>query len=121
MFSFVFRGRSTRAQFWGYTFINLLIWGIIVYCFIKYPRGLANNVITAIGIMYLAITIIPTFAIISRRWHDIGRTGWWTLLNFVPVAGTIATLCFFLYHGDRFTNKYGRDPYDKKLKRRRGR
>lgn len=117
----VFRGRSTRVQFWSYTLVNLLLWGVIVYCFLKYPRGLANNVVTAIGIMYFVITIVPTLALISRRWHDIGRTGLWTLLNLVPGAGTIATLCFFLYHGDRFTNKYGRDPYDKKLKRRRSR
>lgn len=115
----VFRGRSTRAEFWGFTIVNAICWGIIIYFFIKYPRGLANSVMTAIAIMYFLIMLTPSIAVMIRRWHDIGRTGAWVLLNLVPIAGTIATLGFFLYRGDNFTNKYGRDPYDKRLKRRR--
>lgn len=115
----VFRGRSTRMEFWGYTLVNMILWGIIAYFFIKYPHGLANNVIMAIAIMYFMLTLIPSIALIFRRWHDLGRTGLWVLLNIVPLAGYITTLCFFLYRGDTETNKYGRDPYDKKLKRKR--
>ena len=115
----VFRGRSTRKEFWGFTIVNAICWFIIGYFFLKYPRGLANSIMTAIAIMYFLITLTPTIAVMMRRWHDIGRTGAWVLINLVPLAGFIATLGFFLYRGDDFTNKYGRDPYDKRLKRRR--
>lgn len=115
----VTRGRSTRMEFWGFTIVNAICWGIICYFFIKYPRGLANNVMTAIAIMYFLLTVTPAITVMMRRWHDIGRTGAWVLINLIPIAGTITTLGFFLYRGDNFTNKYGRDPYDKRLKRRR--
>ena len=115
----VFKGRSTRMEFWGFTIVNAICWLIIGYLFIKYPRGLANSIMTTVAIIYFLVTVTPSIAVIMRRWHDIGRTGTWILLNLVPVAGWIATLGFFLYRGDNFTNKYGRDPYDKRLKRRR--
>lgn len=115
----VFRGRSTRMEFWGFTIVNMLMWLLWVYFFIKFPHGLANTVIWTVGIMYFLLTITPSIALIVRRWHDLGRTGLWTLINLVPIAGYITTLCFFLYRGETSTNKYGRDPYDRKLKRRR--
>ena len=115
----VFRGRSTRMEFWGFTIVNVICWLIIGYLFMKYPRGLANSIMTTVAIIYFLLTVTPSIAVIMRRWHDIGRTGKWILLNLIPVAGWIATLGFFLYRGDNFTNKYGRDPYDKRLKRRR--
>ncbi|MCH5211562.1 MAG: DUF805 domain-containing protein [Oscillospiraceae bacterium] len=115
----VVRGRSTRMEFWGFTIVNAICWFIIGYFFMKYPRGLANNVMTAITVMYFLLTITPSITVTMRRWHDIGRTGAWVLLNLVPLAGMFTTFGFFLYRGDNFTNKYGRDPYDRKLKRRR--
>ena len=115
----VFNGRSTRVEFWGFTIVNSIIWAIILYFYFQYTRGLAGNVMLAVVIIYFLLTITPAIALIFRRWHDLGRTGAWFMINFIPIAGTITTLCFFLYHGDRFTNKYGRDPYDRKLKRKR--
>lgn len=58
-----FKGRSTRAEYWwailGVAIINcILIWiSPILY-----------------GLFYLAI-IIPQLAILTRRVHDIGKSG----------------------------------------------
>ena len=29
-----------------------------------------------------------------RRLHDVGKSGWWMLIGFVPIIGTIVLLIF---------------------------
>ena len=116
-----FSGRSTRKEFWGFTIVNWIIWGVLIYLWSKYTKGVATNVIAAAAIMYFLVTIVPSAAVIVRRWHDLGRTGAWLILNLVPVVGYIVTLGFFLRKGDSFTNKYGRDPYAVGARRKRRR
>lgn len=113
-----FSGRSPRMEFWGFTIVNAVIWGFLLWLWPN-TRGVATNILVAAAIMYFAVTITPACALIFRRWHDLGRTGAWFFLNFVPVIGYIVTLGFFLYKGDAFTNKYGRDPYDNRPRRKR--
>ena len=115
-----FSGRSPRMEFWGFTIVNSIIWGFMIWLWPQI-HGVGANIIFASAVMYFAVTITPAAALIFRRWHDLGRTGAWFFLNLVPGIGYIVTLCFFLYKGDSFTNKYGRDPYDNRLRRKRRR
>ena len=29
----------------------------------------------------------PTYALATKRWHDRDKSGWWSLIAFVPVIG----------------------------------
>ena len=40
------------------------------------------------GLFALA-NIIPGIAVGIRRMHDIGKSGWWILINLVPIIGGI--------------------------------
>lgn len=113
-----FGGRASRREFWGFLITNSVLWGVIIYFLRRFPDGVENNVMIAVAVMYFALTIVPSVAIVFRRWHDLGRTGAWTLLNLVPGIGSIVTLCFFLSKGDGFNNRYGADPYSKKYRRK---
>ena len=70
-------------------------------------------------IIYILITICPTLAATVRRWHDLGRTGKWLWLNLVPGVGTVVTLGFMCCKGEDATNEYGRNPRERKIRRRR--
>ena len=75
-----FNGRSRRSEYW---WANLSI-------------GILGAIVTAIlgemsGIWSLAI-LIPSIAICVRRLHDIGKSGWWYLVNFIPLVGQIIFL-----------------------------
>jgi uncharacterized membrane protein YhaH (DUF805 family) len=39
--------------------------------------------------LYGVATIIPNIAIMIRRLHDIGRSGWWLFIYFIPLVGPI--------------------------------
>ncbi len=117
----VFTGRASRREFWGFAIVNTIFWLIISRFYRMFPTGVGRNVMLAVALMYFAVTAVPAVAVIFRRWHDLGRTGKWILINLVPVAGWLATLGFFLCRGEAYTNEYGRDPYDQGLKRKRKR
>lgn len=61
-----------------------------------------------LGILVLGI-IIPSLAVIVRRLHDTGKSGWWYLISFIPF-GSIVLLIFFCLDSEPGTNKWGPNP-----------
>ncbi|MGH7953608.1 MAG: DUF805 domain-containing protein [Limisphaerales bacterium] len=58
-------------------------------------------------LLWLAI-IWPSLAIATKRWHDRDKSGWWNLINFIPLVGGIWSLveCGFL-PGTDGQNRFG--------------
>jgi uncharacterized membrane protein YhaH (DUF805 family) len=63
--------------------------------------------IVIVGLLFL----YPALAIYAKRWHDRGKSGWWTLIILVPLIGSIWFLveCGFL-RGTEGPNQFGNDP-----------
>ena len=114
-----FSGRSRRREFWGYTIINAIILGIMIYFYLTAKTDTSQSLSTAVLIIYILITVCPTLAATVRRWHDLGRTGKWLWLNLVPGVGTVVTLGFMCCKGEDTANEYGRNPRERKIRRRR--
>ena len=70
--------------------------------------------------MYLFAIVLPQWAVTFRRLHDMGRSGLWTLVAFVPVLGGIAVLIMLLLPSRSFVNRYElralQNPTDEVLK-----
>jgi uncharacterized membrane protein YhaH (DUF805 family) len=60
--------------------------------------------------VYWLAVLIPSIAVAVRRYHDIGRTGWWWLLNFVPCVGWVVLFIFAVLPGTDGDNNYGPNP-----------
>ena len=73
---------------------------------------ITNDIMTAIvlyillGIIDLSL-ILPGLAITVRRLHDTNKSGWYFLINFIPIVGPIWFLILMLTKGDTYTNNYG--------------
>lgn len=63
------------------------------------------------GLFGLAI-LIPWLAVAVRRLHDGGRSGFWLLIIFFPIIGSIVLLVFFIMSGTRGPNRFGPDPIE---------
>lgn len=63
------------------------------------------------GLIYLAI-LVPGIAVQVRRFHDQNKSGWLTLINFVPYVGGFIVLAFMMIEGTRGPNRFGADPKD---------
>ncbi len=63
-----------------------------------------------LGIVVL-LTLWPSICIYAKRWHDRNKSGWWSLIMFVPIIGGIWLLVELGFlRGTEGPNKYGPDP-----------
>lgn len=100
-----FSGRSARSEFW-YWQLFLVLAGLAAMIF-DAGIGLHRN---PIGSIFWLMTLVPSIAVAARRLHDVGRSGWWLFLYFVPIFGWIALLMWFTIAGTHGYNSYGADP-----------
>ena len=101
-----FQGRACRSEYWYFLLFNLLMnmaTGLLDAGIFGSGVGLLN------GLYSLAI-LIPGIAAGVRRLHDIDRSGWWLLIGFVPLVGTIILVIWLVRRGDAAPNRYGADP-----------
>jgi len=106
----VFSGRARRMEYWYFVLFNLVVY--IVLSLIDTLLG-TYNIVSGVGLLsgiYSLAVLIPTLAVMVRRLHDIDRTGWWILINLIPLIGTIVLLVFALMPGTPGSNRYGPDP-----------
>jgi len=48
-----------------------------------------SGLINGIGMLWGLAILIPNIAICVRRLHDIGKSGWWIFISFIPIVGFI--------------------------------
>jgi uncharacterized membrane protein YhaH (DUF805 family) len=87
-----FDGTATRSEFW-YFYLFILIISVITividyFFFIELADKFGIGLISSIATLFL---IIPQLSVSSRRLHDIGKSGWWILINFTIIG--IIVLC----------------------------
>lgn len=100
----VFEGRARRKEYWMYTLFN-----IIIFVALGVLSLAADAFIWLYGLYWLAV-LIPSLAVVVRRLHDTGRSGFWFFISFVPFVGGIILLVFLVLAGDQADNAYGPDP-----------
>lgn len=54
--------------------------------------------------------VLPSWSLTVRRLHDIGFSGWWLLIGFVPMVGAIALFVFSVLDSQPGDNQYGPSP-----------
>ncbi|MBI3777274.1 MAG: DUF805 domain-containing protein, partial [Gammaproteobacteria bacterium] len=84
-----FNGRTTRAEYWTFYLVNLVIALILIAV-----TRIGNSGSLAVGVIFIMFllviaTLVPTLSITTRRLHDTGRSGWWQLMFLVPYIGQI--------------------------------
>jgi uncharacterized membrane protein YhaH (DUF805 family) len=103
-----FRGRARRAEYWMFTLVSVLI--SLALAFVDTALGLDVANIGLLGLFYGLAVLLPSLAVGTRRLHDIGRSGWWQLIQIIPVIGLIVIIVLLATDGQRGANIYGPDP-----------
>jgi uncharacterized membrane protein YhaH (DUF805 family) len=100
-----FEGRARRSEYWYFVLFNLIAAIVLVLL----DAALFRNHGWLVNLYGLA-AFLPGLAVAVRRLHDIGRSGWWYLIGFVPLVGAIVLLVFFVTDSDPAQNAYGPNP-----------
>jgi uncharacterized membrane protein YhaH (DUF805 family) len=110
-----FKGRARRSEYWLiqlFLVVTNLAAAVIDFVLMNgdVERFIANGGGGIVGLIWIFATIVPAVAVLVRRLHDTGRSGWWALIGFVPVAGAIALLVFTVADSEAQQNSYGPSP-----------
>ena len=105
-----FNDRARRQEYWFFTLFN-----VIVSIVLALMDGAMGSLSASAGVgllsgIYALAVFIPSLAVLVRRLHDTGRTGWWVLLCFIPLIGVIVILVFLVLDSDPGANEYGPNP-----------
>ena len=60
--------------------------------------------------IYQLVVFLPGLAVMVRRLHDVGKSGWCYFWILLPIAGWIMILIWLCREGERRTNRFGPDP-----------
>lgn len=99
----VFSGRARRKEYWMFFLFNI----IIAFTLVFIEGFLGSQGI--ISMLYGFAVLIPGIAVSVRRLHDIGRSGWWLLINLIPLIGAIVLIIFMVQEGEE-ENDFGPNP-----------
>src|SRR5262245_44590237 len=99
-----FSDRATRLEYW-YFVVFLSIVGIVTAVIDIGFLGATD--IGPTNALFSLATFLPCLAVSIRRLHDIGRTGWWVLLAFLPIIGFIILIVWWCQRGEPGPNAYG--------------
>lgn len=111
-----FSGRARRSEFWWWQLFVIIV--VLLAAVIDNVAGLqftkkSSTATVSVGwieaVVELAV-LIPSIAVLFRRLHDTGRSGWWWLLSWICCIGTILLWIFCLSDSTPGPNQYGPNP-----------
>lgn len=106
--TFDFDGRSSRREFWLGVLPNAVIMLILIGLLIYSMVGFATVINTFSIVMIIAfslfciIELLPSISLIFRRMHDIGKSGAYIFVLFIPIVGWF----WYIYLVTRPTDYY---------------
>ncbi|KJD45236.1 DUF805 domain-containing protein [Paenibacillus terrae] len=99
-----FQGRARRTEYWMFVLFSMIATFII-----SLIDGLVG-LTPILTYLYSLAVLLPSLAVIARRLHDTGRTGWWILIGLIPLVGSIILIVFLCQDSQPAENKYGKNP-----------
>ena len=110
---FAFGGRICRQKFWlmqaiiSLASISLAVCVGVIYFL---SGNLQTVAVESIATLWIGGTWWMILAVSAKRWHDRGKSGWWSLIMLIPMVGLIWALVELGFlKGDYGYNRYGHE------------
>lgn len=105
-----FDGRARRKEYWVFSILTGVF--SIIALIIDNLLGLEGfgDGFGPLYSIYWLTMLVPSLAVLVRRLHDTGRSGWHLLVAFIPLIGSIWLLVLTLMDSDSYDNQYGPNP-----------
>ena len=106
---FDYKGRLNRQP---YFLIGIII-GAVIQLLVRYPKAHHLAMAPAIQIIIVVILLLSGTGVIMltiARLHDLDKSGWYVLLQVVPLINFIFALYVLFAKGTTGPNRFGPDP-----------
>ena len=108
-----FSGRARRKEYWMFTLFNMIIIFVLMLI-IAIGVATKSSALSVIGMILYCIynlaLIVPILAVCVRRLHDVGKSGWFYFIGFIPFVGIIILLVWFCTDSQAGENEWGANP-----------
>lgn len=97
-------GRASRSEFW---------WAVLANFLASFAVGFVGGFIGDDGVLgglFSLAAIVPGVCVCVRRLHDVGKSGWLSLVGLIPLIGGLILLYFEVQPSDPQANQYGPVP-----------
>jgi uncharacterized membrane protein YhaH (DUF805 family) len=100
---FDFNGRSSRPDFWYFMLLFILLYTVVAVVDQTFvtakvdirnlplgsyiPMGMVDPNVGLLVLLYRPVMALPTIAVSVRRLHDVGKSGWLSVLWVLPIPG----------------------------------
>ena len=114
-----FKGRARRKEYWMFTLVYFII---LMGCsaldnmlgtVFMMDAGPLGQISMGYGWVYTIcglIHFLPGLSVAVRRLHDVGKSGWFNLIYFIPIIGIIWLIVLWCTEGQKQDNNWGPDP-----------
>ena len=106
-----FKGRARRSEYWYFSLFSVLISIVlgIIDIFVLGADPFAGES-GMLGNLYSLAVLLPSLGVLVRRLHDVGKSGWFFLIVFIPLIGFIWLLILLFRNSQQGENKWGPSP-----------
>ena len=109
-----FSGRARRSEYWYFVLFSMIVSAVLGIFSKQTPTEIAGQTVmitqNKLLSLYNLIVFLPSLAVVVRRLHDVGKSGWNYLWIFLPIVGWIMILVWLCREGQHGDNRFGPDP-----------
>lgn len=118
-----FSNRASRSEYWYFVLFMVLVY-LVIFVLDRLLDSVPTDstpgliFLIAVALVFIVVGlgfILPSISIAVRRLHDLNKSGWWYLLNLIPLVGPIILLVWFCMRGTVGRNRFGPDPLEGKV------
>ena len=96
-----FEGQAVRSEYW---FFTLFIWLVYIVLYVvtfwivmsTMPTESTAMFLISIPMIWIFANLIPGIAVSVRRLHDIGKSGWWSLIALTGIGSIVLFIALIL-------------------------
>lgn len=109
---FSYHGRLNRKRY----ILRVLLVSVLMGLINGVMGAMVESDSTALHVLSLLLLFVVLAGGVSsimlaiRRWHDLGKSGWYTLLALIPLVNFFVTIYLWVKKGTEGPNAYGDDP-----------
>jgi uncharacterized membrane protein YhaH (DUF805 family) len=119
-----FSGRARRTEYWMFVLFNIIFALIAIATDNLFGFTFSFNSVDGtplpifygyIYVLYNLVILVPSLAVVVRRLHDVGKSGWMLLIALIPIIGGIWLLVLLCTDSQGGPNKWGDNPKEEPL------